>query len=191
MRISSGECLVIVMLGAVAAACGGASAPANQATTTAELPPASEAAAAPVAAAAPREYSLAELKQLPRAEMEREWSLHGVTAIPTGCSHQSVEITYDASGVPSDTTKPIWTGKCIDEKTLIPANILSGQRKDATDKPAAIKPSSFDQKDAVVFEYPGNWSLHLREMGKGLYLGRQARDGQATGVVYLVGDFHQ
>jgi hypothetical protein len=190
MRISSGKCLVIAMFG-VATACGGAAAPANQATTAAELPPAAEAPAEATPATAPREFSLAELEQLPRAEMEREWSLHGVTAIPTGCSHQSVEITYDPSGIPSNTTKPIWTGKCIDKKTLIPANILSGQRKDATDKPAAIKPSSFDQKDAVVFEYPGNWSLHLREMGKGLYVGRQARDEQATGVVYLVGDFRE
>jgi hypothetical protein len=190
MRISSGKCLVIVMFGA-ATACGGGSAPANRATTAAELPPAAEASVAPEPAASPRDFSLAELEQLPRADMEREWGLHGVTAIPTGCSHQSVEITYDASGVPSNTTKPTWTGKCIDKTTLIPANILSGQRKDATDKPAAIKPSSFDQKEAIVFEYPGNWSLHLREMGKGLYLGRQARDGQATGVVYLVGDFHE
>jgi hypothetical protein len=156
-------------------------------------PPAAEATpSAPATAGAEtpaRAFTVAELKQLSRADMEREWGSHGVTAIPIGCSRDAVEITYDEAGTPRDTTKPTWTGKCIDAQTKIPANILSGVRKDATDKPAAIKPSTFDGKDAVVFEYPGDWSLQLRELGPDLYLGRQTHEGKATSVVYIVGGF--
>jgi hypothetical protein len=164
------------------AACGSTNPPAAQAPT-------SESATTTGAETAARSYTLAELKQLSRADLEREWSAHGVTAIPTGCSRDAVEITYDAAGAPTDTTKPIWTGKCIDATTKIPANILNGVRKDASDKPAALKPSFFDGKNAVVFEYPADWSLHLRELGDGLFVGRQAHAGQATGVVYIVGRF--
>lgn len=168
------------------------------ASNAATLPPAAEApasAAQPVSSSSGggelRQFSLAELVQLSRADLEREWGAHGVRAIPSGCSQDAVEITYDASGAPHNTTKPTWTGKCLDKNTRIPANILSGVRTDATDKPASIKPSSFDGKDALVFEYPGDWSLHLRELGPDLYVGRQARAGAATGVVYIVGRFKE
>lgn len=183
--------MFVVLLG-----CGtAATAPKAASDTTADAvqgegaPPAAAAPAGTPGEPAARDLTLAELKQLSRADMEREWSAHGVRSIPSGCSADAVEITYDEAGTPRDTTKPIWTGKCIDKTTRIPANILNGVRKDASDKPAVIKPSTFDGKDAVVFEYPGDWSLHLREMGPGLYLGRQARSGQATGVIYIVGRF--
>src|SRR4051812_42514870 len=103
--------------------CGGASTPAASSTTLngrQALPPAAEAPAGRAdsatanSASAPRDWTLAELKALSRADMEREWGAHGVRAIPSGCSQDAVEITYDAAGMPRDTTKPTWTGKCID-----------------------------------------------------------------------------
>jgi hypothetical protein len=149
------------------------------------------------ATAGAKEYTYEEVLMLKRDDLIKAWSDAPAKEVWVGCSGKYAELRHASDGTPmaSDPSTPTmkWGGKCIPSDTKVLYNIVNdeatalGSSMTAT-QPAMLKPSFMDNKVAVIVVYPGGYELHFRNMGKNLWVGRQAMGGQPSGVWYPLGD---
>lgn len=140
-----------------------------------------------------KEYTFEEVIALKRDDLIAAWSAAPAKDVWVGCAGKYRELKHAADGTPMATIPATWGGKCIpmDDKVLY--NIVNGMPSkpgegNTANAPAVVKDSSMDKKPAVIVTYPGGYELHFRNLGKNLWVGRQAVNGMISGTWYPLGD---
>jgi hypothetical protein len=141
-----------------------------------------------------KEYSYEEVLMLKRDDLIKAWSDAPAKEVWVGCSGKFTELRHATDGTPmSALPAGGWGGKCIPTDTKVLYNIVMGMPTAVgsamtANRPAEVKESFMDMKPAVVVVYPGGYELHFCNMGKNLWVGRQAMGGAPSGVWYPLGD---